>query len=92
MTLMKRFNALVNDYIVNYINAPVRFGQRVFGKMMPTKNDIRKGFLSDLKMLAEVAQLTGDKDVLDKINCVVTKDEKDIADLEKEIATITAPQ
>ncbi len=90
--MLEQFNILVKNYVRNYINAPVRFGQRVFGKMLPTKMDVRKAFLSDLKMLAEVAQLTGDKEVLNKINCVVTKDEQEIATLEKDIANMTAPQ
>ena len=69
--LMKRLDILITNYINTYINAPVKWGQRVFGQQCPTKTDVRRGFLKDLNMIAEVAQLTGDKAVSNKIKCVV---------------------
>ena len=69
--LMKRLDILITNYINTYINAPVKWGQRVFGQQCPTKTDVRRGFLKDLNMIAEVAQLTGDKAVVNKIKCVV---------------------
>ena len=69
--LMKRLDILITNYINTYINAHVKWGQRVFGQQCPTKTDVRRGFLKDLNMIAEVAQLTGDKAVVNKIKCVV---------------------
>ena len=69
--LMKQFEALVDNYRVTFINAPARWGQKVFGRNVPTKQD---------------------QAVLDKINGVVNKQDKEIAALEQEIATITAPK
>ena len=90
--LMKQFEALVDNYRITFINAPVRWGQKVFGRNVPTKKDVRSAFLQDLKMLAELAELMQDQAVLDKINGVVNKQDKEIAALEQEIATITAPK
>ena len=71
VTLMDKLNVLIDRYFNAYINAPVKWGQRVFGQQLPTKSDVRKGFLKDLNMIAELAQLTGDKEVINKIKCVV---------------------
>jgi|6_EtaG_2_1085325.scaffolds.fasta_scaffold284133_2 hypothetical protein len=69
--LMERLNVLVSRYINQYIAAPVKWGQRVFGQQMPTKTDVRRAFIKDLTMLAEVAKITGDTHVVKKISCVM---------------------
>jgi hypothetical protein len=67
MDLMKVLDNVIKTYVMNYLAAPVRWGQRVFGQTVPAKNDIRKGFLKDLTMLAEVAKLEKNQPVVDKI-------------------------
>ena len=69
MNLMKIQTFLITNYMKSYIAAPAKWGERVFGRKVPTKMDVRRAFLQDLKMIAEVAQLQGDKAVLNKINC-----------------------
>ena len=68
MSLMKRLNLLIERYMNQYIAAPVKWGEKVFGRSVPTKNDVRRGFLQDLKMIAEVAKLDNNTEVLNKIN------------------------
>ena len=67
MNLKLIFNTLVSKYVISYIKAPAKWGQRVFGQQMPTKTEVRRAFLKDLTMLAETAQLMGDNEVLSKI-------------------------
>ena len=72
--LMKKLQLLTDRYMTQYINAPSKWGKRVFGTQLPTKMDVRRGFLQDLKMIAEVAQLKQDKQVLNYINGFLDED------------------
>ena len=84
MDLMKRLQLMIQSYITKYLAAPVKWGQRCFGVQLPTKSDVRRGFLQDLKMIAEIAQLEGNTAVLNKIKCVVDDNfEQDIAAIKK---------
>ena len=68
----------IRDYRTSFMNAPSRFGQRVFGRIVPTKNDIRKDFMADLRMLGEEAVFMQDKKVLNLIQGVVKSPEQEI--------------
>ena len=91
-TLMKRVKARVSQYVTEYMAASSRWGKRVFGQLVPTKGDVRKDFIADMKMLAEVAALEKDQKVLDLIQGSIKSDEQQVQDDIKAIEGITIPQ
>ena len=57
------FDKLCNAFLNNYFAASSR-SEYVMGNKVPSKYDVRRDFIADLKALKEVAQLRGDDDVV----------------------------
>ena len=65
---------LTKEFWVKYKRAGSR-RQYVFGQSVPSKSDIRRDFMANMKGLAEVAQMTGDRVALDYIKGMVSDDD-----------------
>ena len=61
--MKKLFDRLCNSFLSDYINASSR-SDYVLGSRVPSKYDVRKDFIANLKALKEVAQLRGDNEVM----------------------------
>ena len=57
------FDRLCNVFLKDYMAASSR-SEYVMGSRIPSKYDVRKDFIANLKALKEVAQLRGDTDVV----------------------------
>ena len=57
------FDRLCNVFLKDYIAASSK-SEYVMGNRIPSKYDVRKDFIANLKALKEVAQLRGDDDVV----------------------------
>ena len=57
------FDKICNAFLSNYFAASSK-SEYVMGNRVPSKYDIRRDFIADLKALKEVAQLRGDMDVV----------------------------
>ena len=49
--------------------------QYVFGQSVPSKSDVRRDFMSNMKGLAEIAIMEGDQAALDYIKGIVADDD-----------------
>ena len=57
------FDRLCNVFLKDYMAASSK-SEYVMGNRVPSKYDVRKDFIADLKALKEVAQLRGNDDVV----------------------------
>ena len=57
------FDKLCNAFLLNYFAASSK-SEYVMGGRVPSKYDVRRDFIADLKALKEVAQLRGDDAVV----------------------------
>ena len=57
------FDRLCNKFLSRYFAASSKT-EYVMGARVPSKYDVRRDFIADLKALKEVAQLRGDDDVV----------------------------
>ena len=57
------FDKLCNAFLLNYFAASSK-SEYVMGGRVPSKYDVRRDFIADLKALKEVAQLRGNDDVV----------------------------
>ena len=57
------FDKLCNAFLLNYFAASSKT-EYVMGGKVPSKYDVRRDFIADLKALKEVAQLRGDDAVV----------------------------
>ena len=57
------FDKLCNAFLKNYFAASNK-SEYVMGNRVPSKYDVRKDFIANLKALKEVAQLRGDIEVV----------------------------
>ena len=57
------FDRLCNNFLRDYIGTSSK-SEYVMGNRVPSKYDVRKDFIANLKALKEVAQLRGDTDVV----------------------------
>ena len=57
------FDRLCNVFLKDYMAASSR-SEYVMGNRVPSKYDVRRDFIADLKALKEVAQLRGNDDVV----------------------------
>ena len=57
------FDRLCNTFLSKYFAASSKT-EYVMGNKVPSKYDVRRDFIADLKALKEVAQLRGDEDVV----------------------------
>ena len=61
--MKKLFDRLCNMFLRDYIASSSK-SDYVLGSRIPSKYDVRKDFIANLKALKEVAQLRGDDDVV----------------------------
>ena len=64
MSLVKVAKTERNKFLSKVLRAPARSGY-VFGQRVPTKNDIRREYIANMKIIAEVAAQEGDQEALD---------------------------
>ena len=81
----------VELYRKSFMAAPSKWGQRVFGQRIPTKSDIRKDFLADLRMLGEEAMFMKDAKVLELIQGVVKAPEQEAEETISAIQSLRVP-
>ena len=83
--LLIKLKALTEKYINAMIKAPDGFQNYALGQRIPTKKDIRKAFMTNLRNIAEVAQLTGDQEALNYCQGIVEDEslEDIMADIKK---------
>tara|TARA_R100000234_G_C4949476_1_gene156682 strand:- start:106 stop:390 length:285 start_codon:yes stop_codon:yes gene_type:complete len=65
---------LTHEFWVKYKRAGSR-RQYVFGQSVPSKSDVRRDFMSNMKGLAEIAIMEGDQAALDYIKGIVADDD-----------------
>ena len=61
------FERICNKFALETINAPMR-STYVLGTRVNAKNDVRREFIANLKMIRELATLRGDHEVLAMCN------------------------
>ena len=79
------FERICNKFALETINAPMR-STYVLGTRVNAKNDIRREFIANLKMIRELATLRGDHEVLAMCNGQIVSELNAIkAELEQEM-------
>ena len=82
MNLIKLMKSLTMKYALQLIKAPVRAAY-VFGQRVPTKYDVKREYVANMKGLGEIAAQTGDEAAQDYARGVV---DEEIAQLKKALA------
>ena len=78
MNLLQLMKSVTTKYILTLIKAPTK-STYVFGNRIPTKYDVKREYVANMKALGEVARQTGDDKAVNYANGVV---DSEIADLE----------
>ena len=79
------FERICNKFALETINAPMR-STYVLGTRVNAKNDVRREFIANLKMIRELATLRGDHEVLAMCNGQIVSELNAIkAELEQEM-------
>ena len=83
--MKKLFERICNKFALETINAPMR-STYVLGTRVNAKNDVRREFIANLKMIRELATLRGDHEVLAMCNGQIVSELNAIkAELEQEM-------
>jgi len=83
--MKKLFERICNKFALETIAAPMR-STYVLGTRVNAKNDIRREFIANLKMIRELATLRGDHEVLAMCNGQIVSELNAIkAELEQEM-------
>ena len=78
MNLLQLMKSVTTKYILTLIKAPTK-STYVFGNRVPTKYDVKREYVANMKALGEVARQTGDDKAVNYASGVV---DSEIADLE----------
>ena len=89
--LVTRVSNLIKNYANKVVNAPTSY-KKVFGTKVATVWEVKREFTSQLKELAELAVLVGDKKALDLCQAQVNADEDAVKETEKDIKKLNIPQ
>ena len=90
LNLVGRIEAMIVNYANKIVNAPTSY-KKVFGTKMLTVWEVKKEFTSQLKELAELAVLVGDKEALAICQMQVNADENAVKETEAEISKLNIP-
>ena len=90
VNLVGRIKQLIVDYANKIVNAPTSY-KKVFGTKIPTVWEVKKTFTSQLKELAELAVMVGDKEALAICQMQVNADENAVKETEAEISKLNIP-
>ena len=88
--LVTRVVNLITNYANRVVNAPTKY-QKVFGTKVATVWEIKREFTSQLKELAELAVLVGDKKALDLCQAQVNADETAVKETAEDIKNLSIP-
>ena len=89
--LVTRVVNLITNYANRIVNAPTSY-KKVFGTKVATVWEIKREFTSQLKELAELAVLVGDKKALDLCQAQVNANEDAVKETEKDIKNLSIPE
>ena len=83
MNILKLMKAVRDKYVIRLINAPSR-STYLFGQRVPTKYDLKKDYIANMKALAEVAEQSGDEDAVNFAKGVLNSQVKELEALIEE--------
>ena len=83
LNLLEVMKNLTAKYVLQLIKAPSR-KEYVFGQRIPTKWDVKKDYIANMKGLMEVASQIGDKEAEDYAKGLVDEEVKQLEALLKQ--------
>ena len=89
--LVTRVVNLITNYANRVVNAPTSY-KKVFGTKVATVWEVKREFTSQLKELAELAVLVGDKEALDLCQAQVNADETAVKETAEDIKNLSIPE